>query len=36
MKLPNIYCTIAWWHWLDIAKPKNIFRLILNLSTKLL
>ena len=30
----DIYFLTVWEHWLDIAKPKNIFRSILNLSIK--
>ena len=33
---PNINFVTAWQHWLDIAKPKNVFRSTLNLFIKLL
>ena len=33
---PNIYFVTAWQHWLDIAKPKNVFRSTVNLFIKLL
>jgi len=30
----NIYFLTLWEHWLGLAKPKNVFRLILNPSIK--
>ena len=31
---PDIYFVTLWEHWLGLAKPKNVFRSILNPSIK--